>query len=89
MKFDMELSYGSNTLSELLLESIGSMSLDNESNIWVARIKDKCWAPGLWAGCEGLPIVWEWSDAPTERFKVQAVDMEKKTLYLTAYSPQT
>lgn len=89
LSFDMELSYDCGTLSDQLASSLASMYFDIDKDLWICVVKKDCWAPALWAGTEGLPIVWEWLNAPTERFIVQQVDLANRWLYLKSYTPVT
>lgn len=81
---DAQLIYEIGTLDEQLRRSIGAMYFDPVTCLWVATIKDDCWAPGIWAGMEGWPIKWEWANEPPDSYVIAAVDLEKKTISLSA-----
>lgn len=87
LSFEMQLEYDCGTLSEQLRDDMSAMAFDPELDLYIVTIKNEYWAPGIWAGTEGLPVVWEWSDTPTERFKVAKVDFKNRQVHLKAYTP--
>lgn len=65
----------------LLYGQSGLATLDTGSTTTVLEITDASWAPGIWAGAEGMPItLTDASDVPIENSTITAVNLSAKQL---------
>lgn len=65
----------------MLYGQSGLATLDAGSTTTVLKITNASWAPGIWAGAEGMPITLASSvDVPIENSTITSVDLSAKTL---------
>lgn len=79
---DLDFISSCSSLSETLQEEMSAMYYDPDTNLWMVTVRASGWAPGMWAGCEGLPILFTYKNVPNELYTIASIDLEKRLIGL-------